>query len=140
MVFTQNARKEPTRPPARLVDDWQVAIPAQLDDLARAWRAESAWQGRVSAGGIEMAAADNAVVAVEELTVHAWGLAAATGQRLEVDDDQLGLVELFFALFGQEPRPGEGPFGPHAPVPDDATRLDTVLARTGRDPRWRPDG
>ncbi|MGL5912449.1 MAG: TIGR03086 family metal-binding protein, partial [Phycicoccus sp.] len=109
VVFTQNARKEPVRPPHRLVDDWRSAIPAQLDELARAWREDGAWQGRVSAGGIERPAADNAVVAVEELTVHGWDLAAATGQRLDPSDDQLDRVEPFFALFGQDLPPGEGP-------------------------------
>ncbi len=53
-VFTHNARKKQTRPPDHLVDNWRVAIPDQLAKLARAWREESAWQGRVSAGGVEM--------------------------------------------------------------------------------------
>src|SRR3954471_23311946 len=53
-VFTYNARKEQGRPPEVLVDGWRDAIPEQLDELARAWRQESAWHGRVSAGGVEM--------------------------------------------------------------------------------------
>lgn len=57
-VFTHNARKKQARPPEELVDDWRVAIPDQLDDLACAWREESAWPGRVSAGGVEMEAPD----------------------------------------------------------------------------------
>ena len=77
-VFTHNARKQQARPPDDLVDDWRVAIPHQLDELACAWRVDSAWRGRVSAGGVEMDAQDNAVVGVEELTVHGWDLARAT--------------------------------------------------------------
>lgn len=61
-VFACNARKQPARPPDGLVDDWRQAIPDDLDDLATAWREESAWDGQVSAGGIEMNAPDNAVV------------------------------------------------------------------------------
>ena len=69
-VFTHNARKEEAQLSDGLADDWRVVIAAQLEELAAAWREESAWQGRVSAGGVEMDAADNAVVAIEELTVH----------------------------------------------------------------------
>src|SRR5664279_4016617 len=64
-AFTHNARKRQARPPEDLVDDWRVAIPDQLDELACAWRVDSAWQGRVSAGGVEMDAQDNAVVRIE---------------------------------------------------------------------------
>lgn len=137
-VFTANAQKQAPSFPAGLVEDWRAAIPAGLDDLARAWREQSAWQGRVSAGGIEMDASDNAVVAIEELTVHGWDLARATGQELDVDDDRLNEIERFFDLFGHGIEAGDGPFAPQARAPQDATRLQTTLARTGRDPLWTP--
>ena len=130
-VFACNGRKQTRRPPAGLVDEWREAIPDQLDQLTDAWREESAWDGRVSAGGVEMAAADNALVAVEELTVHGWDLGRATGQDLRVDDVRLDLVVRFFEVFGGQP------FGPPAPVPSGATRLDQTIARTGRDPSWQ---
>lgn len=129
-VFAHNARKEEARPPEDLVDDWREAIPGQLDDLTRAWRQESAWQGRVSAGGIEMEAADNAVVGIEELTVHGWDLARSTGQALDIDDARLNQVDRFFELFGEDP------FGPASRAPEGATRLERTVARTGRDPSW----
>jgi uncharacterized protein (TIGR03086 family) len=129
-VFAHNARKAPARPPKDLVDDWRDAIPNQLNDLARAWHQKSAWQGQVSAGGVEMDAADNAVVGIEELTMHGWDLARATGQDLHVDDARLDQVDRFFELFG------ETPFGPAAHAPEGATRLEQTLARTGRDPNW----
>jgi uncharacterized protein (TIGR03086 family) len=135
-VFTGNARKEHSRPPDDLVDDWREAIPDQLDQLARAWREESAWQGRVSAGGVEMDAPDNAVVGIEELTVHGWDLARATGQYLRVDDVRLDLVDRFFALFAEQIAGGEGPFRPATVAPEGATRLERTVARTGRDPSW----
>ncbi len=133
-VFTDNARKTPPRPPDGLVDNWREAIPAQLSDLPDAWRDESAWQGRVSAGGVEMDAADNALVCIEELTVHGWDLARATGQDVHIDDDRLDRVDGFFELFGGRP------FGPAVQAPDGATRLQRTLARTGRDPRWPAAG
>lgn len=136
-VFTQNARKEQVRPPAGLVPDWRAAIPGELDELSRAWREESAWQGRVSAGGVEMPAPDNAVVGIEELTIHGWDLAHATGQPFQVDDVNLDLVDRFFDLFGGQDG-GNGPFGPQADAPEGATRLERTVARTGRDPLWTP--
>ncbi|PFG41519.1 uncharacterized protein (TIGR03086 family) [Isoptericola jiangsuensis] len=133
VVFTANARKEPVRPPSSLVDAWRVAVPVQLDALACAWRAPTAWEGRVSAGGVDMDAHHNAVVAVEELTVHGWDLARATSQELVVDGTRLDHVEDFFDVFG------EAPFGPAVVAPADASRLDRLVARTGRDPAW-PSG
>lgn len=134
-VFTTNARKEPMAPPTGLVDDWRVAIPAALGDVASAWSQPQAWVGLVDAGGIEMPAADNAVVAVEEMTVHGWDLARATGQRFEVPTEAVTRVENFLVLF-----PGaddsSGPFGPNGPLPADPDRFERVLAGTGRDPRW----
>jgi len=131
-VFTDNARKAPTCPPDSLHDDWRAAIPEQLSELADAWRQDSAWHGRVSAGGVDMAAADNAIVCIEELTMHGWDLAQATGQHVVVDDAWLDQVDVFFELFG------ERPFGPSLPAPDGATRLHRTLMRTGRDPSWTP--
>lgn len=135
VVFAANALKEPVEPPDGLVEDWRAAITWHLDEMARAWRDPSAWQGRVSAGGVEMDAPDNAVVAMEELTVHAWDL--ATGQQLRTTDAALDQIDRFFELFGDGAAEGEGPFGSVAPEPADATRLERTLARTGRDPRAR---
>jgi len=136
VVFTHNARKKQARPPEDLVDDWRVAIPDQLDELARAWRETSAWQGRVSVGGVEMDAPDNAVVGIEQLTVHGWDLARATSQDLRVDDARLDQVDDFFEVFAEQIAAGGGPFGPSAGAPERATRLERTLARTGRDPSW----
>lgn len=134
-VFTTNARKEPMAPPSGLVDDWHTAIPAALSALAAAWSQPQAWVGRVEAGGIEMPAADNAVVAAEELTVHGWDLARATGQRFDVATQDLAQVERFLEMFGQEDE-NSGPFGPFGPLPADPDRFERALAGTGRDPRW----
>lgn len=135
-VFTQNAQKQQVRPPSGLTDHWRVALPEQLGELCSAWRDESAWQGRVSAGGIEMASADNAVVALEELTVHGWDLARATGADFTVDRTSLDQVDVFFDLFGSQPA-GEGPFGAPFTAPEGASRLERTIARTGRDPSWK---
>jgi uncharacterized protein (TIGR03086 family) len=139
-AFTHNARKEQAQPVDGLVDDWREVIPGQLEQLARAWREESAWQGRVSAGGVEMDASVNAVVAVEELTVHGWDLAVATGQNFRGDEARLDQVDRFFDLFAEQISAGEGPFGSEVIASEDATRLERTVARTGRDPSWETVG
>ncbi|MGZ8177843.1 TIGR03086 family metal-binding protein [Williamsia sp. SKLECPSW1] len=141
-VFTCNARKDPLQPPDALVDDWRTAIPARLEELAAAWRRGTAWEGQVTVGGVAMSAADNAVVAAEELTVHAWDLARATGQEVQVASSMLDRVDEFLEMFA----PGtdddafgssaNGPFGPVGPLFDGAGRLDRIVAQTGRDPAW----
>ena len=79
-----------------------------------------------------MNAPDNAVVAVEELTVHGWDLARATNQSVQIDGERLDRLDGFFELFGG------GSFGPKADLPEDATRLDDTIARAGRNPAWQP--
>ena len=76
----------------------------------------------------------NAVVSLEELTVHGWDLARATGQEYAVSDEDLDVLDRFFEIFG------EAPFGPPADTPDGATRFEAMLAATGRDPGWHPEG
>ena len=135
-VFTANARRQDVRPPDRLVDDWRDSLPQALAELAQAWREESAWHGRVSAGGVEMDASANAVVAIEELTTHAWDLARATGQDVAVTGAQLDEVDRFFHIFAPQIASGKGPFGPPVDPPERASRLESTIARTGRDPGW----
>ena len=137
-VFTHNARKESVRTDGELPDGWREAIPRQLDDLAEAWRDESAWEGRLSAGGVKMDARDNAVVAMEELVLHGWDLARATGQEVRVEDAWLDQVDRFFEVFAPAFASGKGPYGPAVPAPADASRFELILARAGRDPAWRP--
>lgn len=144
-AFIANAHKQPRPPEAsREVDgrllppDWQAELPKRLDELAAAWGEESAWQGQVSAGGIEMSAEDNALVATEELVMHGWDVARATGQGFSVDDESLSAVDRFMDLFGERIAAGQGPYGPAVAVSDGASHLDRLLGATGRDPDWSP--
>lgn len=137
-VFACNARKAEIPRRDGLPDDWRTAVPRQLDDLARAWQEPSAWEGRVSAGGVEMSAEDNAVVAAEELTVHGWDLARATGQDFDPEPAALDHLERFLQVFAGPIASGQGPYGPAVPVPADASRWERLLGAAGRDPGWRP--
>jgi uncharacterized protein (TIGR03086 family) len=120
-----------------LPDDWRTRIPEQLDALVAAWRDPSAGEGTASAGGVEMPAPLMSMVALDEVLIHGWDLAVATGQQYRPDD---AAVQTCFDFVGDraDEQPGTSPFGPVVPVPDDASTFDRLLGRTGRDPRWSP--
>ena len=123
---------------ANLPGDWRTRLPAQLDELVEAWRAPDAWEGTAEAGGVEMPAPMMAAVALDELVVHGWDLAVATGQEYRGDEESARRSLEFAASVPDDPEARAGLYGPAVPVPDDAPVLDRLLGATGRDPRWRP--
>jgi uncharacterized protein (TIGR03086 family) len=148
LAFTLSARKEEipgggnaSGDGSRLEDGWRDRIADQLAELGQAWLEPTAYDGMTMAGPIEMPAEIAALVALDEVTVHAWDLAAATGQEYAADPAAVEAAHGFAASF--EP-PEDGPaddgglFGPPVPVPDDAPALHRLLGATGRDPRWSP--
>ena len=60
-------------------------IPDRLAALAEAWRDPAAYTGLTMAGPVEMPGDEAALVALDEVTVHAWDLAVATGQPYDPD-------------------------------------------------------
>jgi uncharacterized protein (TIGR03086 family) len=123
--------------PTHLPSDWREFIPAQLDALATAWRDPAAHEGMTAAGGVEMPGEVAAVVALDEVVVHGWDLAVATGQPYDVDPAELEGVRAFIAPMADAgPEERAGLFGPPVAVPDDAPEFDRILGLTGRDPGW----
>jgi uncharacterized protein (TIGR03086 family) len=93
-----------------------------------------------AAGGVDLPGPVAAVVALNEVTVHGWDLAVATGQPYRPDP---AAVEACLEMVGDRSDPSQDPeglFGPVVPVPDDAPRFDRLLGQTGRDPGWTPSG
>jgi len=77
---------------------------------------------------------------VQELTVHAWDLAAATG-RTGLDDELIAAIEEnAHRALPAEPRGGPIPFGPPVAVADDADAYERVVAWLGRDPAFATNG
>jgi uncharacterized protein (TIGR03086 family) len=143
LAFAAAARKEfgplTDTPPvegAPLDENWRDAYPARLADLARAWREPAAWAGMTRAGGVDLPAEVGGVVALTEVVIHGWDLAAATGQDYDVDPATMGAVLPHVAATAAQ-GPVEGLFGPAVPVADDAPALDRVIALSGRDPARR---
>lgn len=87
-------------------------------------------------------------VASEDLVIHGWDLARATGQDDTIDPDELerlrdGLQTLPPDLLDKYRTPGafgEGivVYGPEVPIAADAPLQHRVLGAMGRDPNWTP--
>jgi uncharacterized protein (TIGR03086 family) len=77
-------------------------------------------------------------VALNEVLLHGWDLAVATGQEYRPDPAS---VEACLALVTGMNQPGNeelhnGQFGPVVPVPASAPALDRLLGLAGRSPSW----
>jgi uncharacterized protein (TIGR03086 family) len=116
--------------------DWRATLPVALDELAAAWREPAAWEGMTQAGGLTLPAAQAGVVALNELVIHGWDLARATGQPYAPAPADLEVSRGMLSAFAD--RPDGGPFGRPVAVPGDAPLLDRVVGLAGRDPSWRP--
>jgi uncharacterized protein (TIGR03086 family) len=121
---------------AQLPGDWRHSIQVQLAELVEAWRAPEAWQGETMAGGLTMPAEVTGLVVNNELVLHGWDLARATGQPYEVHPANLEASWQFVVNTPDDPKAREGLFGPRLPIADDAPLLDRTLAYAGRDPQW----
>ena len=91
------------------------------------------------AGGQDLPAAMAGRIALDELVIHGWDIAQATGQPFDYDAAALNEVESTV----QQVRGGNdgelpGLFGPVVPISGDASNLDRALGLTGRDPAWSP--
>lgn len=134
---TKSAGEAGTQPPAgdgaRLPTDWRTRIPRDLAALAAAWRDPAAWTGMTCAGGVDLPGEVAGIVALDELVVHGWDVARASGQAYQVGNDELAAVLGFVSQIGDD---RGGLFGPVVAVADDAPLLDRVIGLTGRDPAW----
>ena len=106
LAFTLAASKEtppggdlPRADGSSSPDDWRAEIAGRLDRLAAAWADPTAYDGVTMAGPIEMPAEIAALVALDEVVVHGWDLARATGQPYDPDQAAvlacLGFAESF---------------------------------------------
>ena len=148
LAFTAAARKErlehgsPSGDGSRLEPGFRDRIAVGLDSLAHAWADPAAYDGTTQAGPVELPAPIAARVALNEVVVHAWDLAVATGGAQVVDPEAVALCGEFVGV-SEAPEDevvdgGEvdGLFGPPVTPPAGASDLDRLVARTGRQPGW----
>ncbi|MFG2608030.1 TIGR03086 family metal-binding protein [Streptomyces sp. NPDC048514] len=146
VAFRDAARKElgattdsdPNSAVPDLGPGWRAELPKRLDELADAWREPAAWTGDTRAGGVDLPGAVAGAVVADELVIHGWDLARATGQDYAPDPAALDSAFGFLHAAAGDPDRGNGLFGPVVPVPENAPPLDRALGLSGRDPGWRP--
>lgn len=146
-AFTDAAAKQSSQeiaspPPlgsaARLEPDWRDRIPERLATLAEAWRDPAAWGGMTRAGGFDMPGEIAGRVALNEVIVHGWDIAKASGQPYGADPDDVQVcIETMAPQPGEERPAGDDvAFGRPVDVADDAPPVDRLVAVLGRDPAW----
>jgi uncharacterized protein (TIGR03086 family) len=150
LAFTHAARKSaatsgtPSGPGLAVAEHldptWRDILPQRLAELVEAWRDPAAWEGMAEAGGVTMPAEAIGVVALDELVMHGWDLARATGQPFTCDPASTAAVLAFTSASTQPEHAAgrDGLFGPVVEVPEDAPALDRALGFAGRDPAWTP--
>ncbi|TRV79688.1 TIGR03086 family protein [Streptomyces sp. 130] len=114
--------------------DWADRYAAQLDRAVAAWSDPAVWEGTIGEGDSASPAADTAAMLIEEIALHGWDVARATGQDFRISEEAaayiLGTVEKTAALYRQY----EG-FTDEVDAPG-ATGFTRALALSGRDPQW----
>jgi uncharacterized protein (TIGR03086 family) len=148
LAFTAAADKEfgtygdmaPPGDASRLVDGWRSRIPRDLARLAEAWQKPDAWTGMTRVGGGEAPAEMAGLSLADELVVHGWDVARATGQPYHAEPEVLAAARAFLSQFASPDSPAgpDVPFVPARVLPGSAPLLDQVVALAGRDPAWAP--
>ncbi|GAA2260114.1 TIGR03086 family metal-binding protein [Glycomyces scopariae] len=144
LAFTAAARGEhgphndapPAAPSPTPPHDWRPLLEARFQVLADAWTAPEAWEGDATAGGVTFPAAIMGLVALNEVAVHGWDLATATGQPYELDTATVDLLTAFVGQDADDQSAREGIYAPPVEPSSDATAQARLIALTGRDPRW----
>lgn len=95
------------------------------------------WEGTSTIAGNVMPNHQVAMVALDELVLHGWDLAVATGQPFELPEGQI------LAFSSSSPTwhltAAYRACSARVSVAPDAPRFDHMLAMSGRDPGWQPE-
>jgi len=111
--------------------DVESRVASAAEQALEAWRRRGL-EGTVSAGPNEMPAPLAAGILSVEFLIHAWDLAVATGQKVEVSDELTAYVlEIAEQLISPQARAG-GSFAEAVEVGPDAHVLERLIAFSGR--------
>jgi uncharacterized protein (TIGR03086 family) len=133
--YTEGA---PAGDAARLGSDWRIRIPRDLGALARTWQEPGAWAEMTRIAGMEAPAEMVGMTLADELLVHGWDVAMASGQKFDYEPEVLEAAHSFLTQIANPDAPAgpEVAFGPPRELPDGAAPLDLVVAMAGRDHAW----
>ena len=116
---------------------WRDEIPVALGELAQAWREPGVLEGFSKAGGVTLPSEVALVVANNELVMHAWDLAKATGQPYAAAPENLEASWQMVSNTPDDSQAREGLFGPRLPIADHAPA--SGRARANKPGKLGPD-
>ncbi len=132
--FQSLAAKQPAEfrdNPDFLHGEWQDRFEAETERLVRAWADPAAMQGLSPGMGLPQELV--AQMALLDLTIHSWDLAKATGQGFTPAPGTIEVLNAFVDKMGDTARE-MNMFAERVTVPDEASPMEKLIARTGRDP------
>ena len=104
-----------------------------------AWSDPQAWERELTVMGSPTPAADVGALLVAEMVLHGWDIARASGQDYTCPGSVVAATAAAVDANAELFRKYQG-FAEPVPVPDSAPAFERVLAASGRDPRWAPEG
>ncbi|WP_407842043.1 TIGR03086 family metal-binding protein (plasmid) [Streptomyces sp. DSM 116496] len=115
--------------------DWATAWAAATKEFDAVWSDPAVLGRQIGLPWGPVPGVVGAVIYTNELVLHTWDLAKATGQSPEWDPEILAapLAHMHRAV-PAEPRGGQVPFGPVVEVHEDAPDIDKLVGWYGRRP------
>ncbi|MEU4475796.1 TIGR03086 family metal-binding protein [Micromonospora sp. NPDC023888] len=129
--------EDPFAPSGRVDGDKLVGLRAALDASARAWAGVAADDPQVPTPLPQgkLPARVGAVACALDAAVHAWDIAAATGQPSPLDDE-LARPLLEVARQIVEPLRAYGAYAPAITTGPEVDEVSALLSYLGREPQW----
>lgn len=129
------ARKQPQSTAGDPVPATPAAVAGYAMSAAAAWADPAAYEGLTEFGPGEMPADLAAAITLQELALHGWDLAGATGRRFTVGEDSAKAVLAVVERIAENAR-ATGAYGEPVALSADASAFDRALAASGRNPGW----
>lgn len=123
----------PSQDLAEPASAWRAHAAAMVEVLGRDGVAEEAYDGYFGPTTVADTMAD---FYGWDLVIHGWDIARATGQDWSIDDDEIVRLNATADGWG-DALYSEGVCAAEVALPENASAQDRLLARLGRDPRWR---
>jgi uncharacterized protein (TIGR03086 family) len=124
--------------PGELGDDWAAEFHKGAKEVSEAWASADCDQLVPQHVGGTAPLRSRADQQIAELAIHAWDLARATGQSVDLSPEvaEHGLAWAR-PMLRAEYRGSDKAFGDEVPVPDDAPAYERLAGWFGRDPSWQ---
>lgn len=124
------------QPPFAVVSDWPLAFAEAAHAIDAAWTHDGTLDSTIVMPWATLSGRAYLAMYTNEITVHSWDLAAATGQTPAWDPDVLDVAmgAIQFGLPADHRIAGLIPFANVVPTADDASLIDRLVAWNGRQP------